>query len=468
MSAFKLVVIGAGPGGYAAGIRARQLGAEVVLIEKDRPGGTCLHRGCLPSKIMKRTAELARDAAGAEAFGLIGGGTFEVRMDRLRVRQKKIIDDQTLGLTRHFQALGLKLVHGAATVEKTGTVRVDLAAGGAERYDYDQLLVATGSTPASLPGLELDGEKIISSDQALWLEDRPASLLVVGGGVIGCELAQIFHDFGTRVTIVEALPRLLPLPGLDEEISKNYMRSLKKLKLPFFTGHTVADIRETAGGLTAAIRPVSGEGEPRELEVERVLVAVGRRPALEGLAALNPPLDSRGWVEAGEDFRTGIPGVWAIGDCLGPARVMLAHVATAEGLAAAENMFGGHKTVNYQCVPSAVFTHPEVGCVGLALAQAEERHPGSRANDFLFRQLGQAQALGEIDGLVRLVSGPEGRVLGGHILGAAATSLVAEIGLAVTKGLTVNDLADTIHAHPTLPEGIWEAALAATGRPLHG
>ena len=470
MSEMKLVIIGAGPGGYSAAIRGAQLGAKVVLVEKDQPGGTCLNRGCIPSKIMKRTADVARDICEAATFGVVGdSASFEVKMDALRARQRKIVDGQIQGLSKHFKALGINLVKGSARVEKAGLVAVDKEDGSSQSFEYDNLLIAVGSVPTSLPGLTIDGRRIISSDQALWMEDKPQSLLVVGGGVIGCELAQIFHDFGTKVTIVEGLGRILPLPGLDEEISKNFMRCLKKVKLPFLTGMTLAGVKESAGGITAVIKPFSGEGEAREMEFEKILLSIGRRPAVEGLGLenLGVTFDRRGWLEAGADFRTKAPNIWAIGDCLGPSRVMLAHVATAEAMAAVENMFGGQKTVNYEQVPSAVFTSPEIGSIGQTLAQAEERRPGSKAFDFLFRQLGKAQAMGETDGLVRLVVGPDGLILGGHILGACATSLIAEVAVAVTRGLKAEDLAAIIHAHPTLPEGIWEASLSAAGRPLH-
>ncbi|UQZ88498.1 dihydrolipoyl dehydrogenase [Deltaproteobacteria bacterium Smac51] len=468
---FNLVIIGAGPGGYSAAIRARQLGANVVLIEKDQPGGTCLNRGCIPSKIMRRTADVAREVHEAGTFGVAGDASaFEVRMDMLRARQKKVVDGQVMGLAKHFKALGINLVKGTASIEAAGSVKVVNAEGAEEKFAYDHLLIATGSVPTSLPGLEIDGQKIISSDQALWMEEKPQTLLVVGGGVIGCELAQIFHDFGVKVTLVEGLGRLLPLPGLDEEISKNYMRCLKKIKLPFLTGQTLAGVKDSPGGITATIKPFSGEGEAKEMEFDQILVSIGRKAAIDGLGleTLGVTCDPRGWIEVDDNYRTKAANVWAIGDCLGPPKIMLAHVATAEAMAAVENMMGGSRTVNYDHVPSAVFTTPEIGSVGLTLIQAEERFPGSRASDFLFRQLGKAQAMGETDGLVRLVTGPDGRVLGGHILGASATSLIAEVAVAVSKGLTADDLANTIHAHPTLPEGIWEAALSAAGRPLHG
>ncbi len=466
----KLVIIGAGPGGYAAAFRAARRGASVTLIDKDTIGGTCLNRGCIPSKIMRRSADAMRQVREAGVFGVEGGATSPaLNLSTVRKRQQSIVQSQAAGLAAHCKTLGIALIRGTARVEQPGVVLADTAEGSRE-FAYDNLLVACGSAPASIPGLEVNGVTVISSDDALWMEELPKSLLVVGGGVIGCELAQIFQDFGVGVTLVEGLPRILPVPGIDEEIAKNFMRSLKKAKLPFFTGQTVAGIRESAGGVTALLRPFSGEGESREMEFSKVLVAIGRKSVARelGLENIGVTLDARGWIEADESFQTSAPHVWAIGDCLGPSRIMLAHVAGAEGSAAVENMYGGTERVNYAAIPSAVFTAPEIGCVGLTLAQAEERKPGSVARDFLFRQLGKAQAMGEIDGLVRLVVGPEGEMLGGHIIGASATSLIAEVGLAVSNALPAEAVAGTIHAHPTLPEGIWEAALSAVGRPLHG
>ena len=572
----KLVIIGAGPGGYTAAIRASQLGASVTLIERAQAGGTCLNWGCIPSKIMRRAADIAdavNNTAEAELFGVNAPNASKahksaqehanpqapvVNLALLRARQSSVINAQVNGLARHFKALGINLINGEAQLQKLGEVAVTLPDGSVQHFAYDHLLLAIGSAPASLPGLEIDGDKIISSNHALWMEKLPKSMLVVGGGVIGCELAQIFHSFGVKVTLVEALPRLLPLPALDEEITKTYARSLKKAKLPFYVGHTVAGVTPSTNGLIVSIKPFSATSagpnsglgpalEPRleptlppalasekeqgfNLEVEQILVATGRKSiaaslnpqGLDGLRALGLKLDARGWIEAGPDFcalnnsanlhdydcqdcqdwhdwqqtnnphsphdaggahgpdgphspHKGACNIWAIGDCLGPARVMLAHVATGEGLAAVENMFAPQaqkgrpaKTINYNLVPSAIFTAPEIASAGLSLTQAQAQTPGSKAHDFLFRQLGKAQAMNETDGLTRLVCAPDGTILGGQIIGPCATSLIGEIGLAVQQGLKATDLANTIHAHPTLPEGIWEAALSACGKPLHG
>lgn len=534
----RLVIIGAGPGGYSAAIRASQLGAAVTLIERAQVGGTCLNWGCIPSKIMRRAADIAHVLNNTEEAALFGVATHNspknqppnnaelnlplVGLPVLRARQNSVINAQVNGLTRHFKALGINLIKGEAQLEKLGEVAVTLPDGSVQHFAYEHLLLAIGSAPASLPGLDIDGHKIISSNQALWMEKLPKSMLVVGGGVIGCELAQIFHNFGVKVTLVEALTRLLPLPSLDEEISKTYARSLKKAKLPFYVGHTVAGVTQLPEGLSATIKPFNkGNSSPNSgaepgsgseagagtgagtansseneqsfnLQVEQILVATGRKSiaaslspqGLDGLRALGLGVNARGWIEAGPNFHVlCVPNnpnskacnIWAIGDCLGPEKVMLAHVATAEGLAAVENMLRPQgqdqntpKTVDYNLVPSAIFTAPEIASAGLSLAQAQTKMPESKAYDFLFRQLGKAQAMNETDGLTRLVCAPDETILGGQIIGPCATSLIAEITLAVQQGLKASDLANTIHAHPTLPEGIWEAALSASGKPLHG
>lgn len=472
MSIMKLVIVGAGPGGYVAALHAARKGASVTLIDKQAPGGTCLHTGCIPSKIMRRTADSACEMREAATFGVEGAGSPRINMETLRKRQRGIVDAQTKGLLQHFKHLGIDFVRGVASFPAKGSVCVTTEDGTRE-FAYDNLLLALGSIPLTLPGLAKDPsveDAFITSDDALWSETLPERLLVVGGGVIGCELAQIFHDFGVRVTLVEGLSRLLPLPSLDEEISKTYMRSLKKAKLPYLVGQTLRSARREGGDVIATVAPFTGEGEAREISCDKILIAVGRKSCASelGLRELGVVLDARGWVEADQHFRTNAPGIWAIGDCLGPSRVMLAHAASAEALAAVENMFGGNESVRYDAMPSAVFSAPEIGNVGLTLAQAEEQFPGSFARDYLFRQLGKAMALGETDGFVRLVVSPDGTLLGGHIMGPSATSLIAEVTLAVTKKLNAEDIARTIHAHPTLPEGVWEAALSAAGRPLHG
>ena len=469
---FKLVIIGAGPGGYAAAFQAARLGAAVTLIDCAEPGGTCLARGCIPSKIMRHAADLAEARQKAAAWG-IGFGSQESRVDlaALRTRQAAIIGGMQKGLLSAFKNKGIDFLRGTARISAPGLVEIESPAGSQSRR-YDRLLLAIGSRPAEIPGappeLKLDGNRIISSNEALALTELPDSLLVVGGGVIGCELAQIYHAFGVTVTLVEAMDRLLPLPGLDDDICKAYLRCLKKAGLACYTGYSLrAVVREPlAGGgesLRAQLAPWQREGEGKEISCSKILVCTGRAPLPDdfGLAAAGVTFSSRGWIEVDEGFKTAAPDIWAIGDCLGPAYNMLAHTAQAQGLAAVETMFNRPLSMHLNQVPATIFSRPEIACTGLSLRQAQEQAPGSRASDFLFRQLGLAQASGEIDGQIRIVYGPDQRVLGGQILGSQAGSLIGEIALAVDRGLSLERIAAVIHAHPSLPEGIWEAAFAA-------
>lgn len=470
----KLAIIGSGPGGYTAALRASQLGAEVTLIDRNEPGGTCLARGCIPSKIMRQAADLAEASKKAAEYGIqLAASSPFVNLEALRGRQNSIVEGMQKSLAALFKAKGIKFIRGNARIIAPGSVEIS-GAEGEEILSFDNLLLATGSRPADIPGappgLAINGGTIISSDEALELTSLPARMLVVGGGVIGCELAQIYHSLGSEVTLVEAMNRILPLQALDEDISKTYMRSLKKSRMPFFVSYSLANLEETTAGLKAALKPFQGEGPEKEVLCDKVLVCTGRAPLGDniGLDQAGVSRNARGWVEVDSSFRTSAPNIWAIGDCLGPAHYMLAHTAQAQGRAAVESMLGEASRTNLSVVPAAIFTHPEIACAGLSLKEAESKFPGSKASDFLFRQLGKAQAMGETDGLMRIVCDAAGKVLGGQIVGAHASSLISEIALAAGAGLNVEEIAATIHAHPTLAEGVWEAALAASGQPLHG
>ncbi len=462
----RLVVIGAGPGGYTAALRAAQLGASVTLIDSAEPGGTCLARGCIPSKIMRHAADLAEAARQAADYGVdLGGRERQIDLSALRARQSGIIGGLQKSLVGTFKARGVEFVRGRVHVVVPGQVEVETEAGR-QVYGYDRLLLAIGSRPADIPGappeLLINGDSIISSNEALALPELPAGLLVVGGGVIGCELAQIYHSLGVSVTLVEAMDRLLPLPSLDDDICKSYMRCLKKVRLPVYTGYSLSAVNKTADGLKAVLAPWQSEGPVKEIPCAKILVCTGRAPVPDemGLAQVGVTFSKRGWVEVDADFKTNAPDIWAIGDCLGPAYGMLAHTAQAQGRAVVERLLNKSVTVNLKHVPATIFSRPEIACVGLSLKQAQMEAPGSKASDFLFRRLGKAQATGEIDGQVRIVFGPDRKVLGGQIIGAQASVLIGEIALAVSCGLSIDDIAGVIHAHPSLPEGIWEAALA--------
>jgi len=474
----RICVMGAGPGGYVAAVRAAQQGAEVTLIEEEKPGGTCLNWGCIPSKVMISTAELWERCRRAADFGITLPGDMAVDMDRLMARKEKVIQDQIKGLHNLFDHHRIRYHNGTAKILKTGVTEVTLPDGPATAVAWDRLILATGSRPMDLPGLEVDGRRILSSNDALCLDRVPPSLLIVGGGVIGCEFAHIFGALGAKVTVVEALDRLLPLPSVDGACSKVLQREMKKRRMRCLTNRTVQSIREHPEGLRVVIgpspfknNPSSKDKAPEDITVDTVLVAVGRRPNTDGigLEQTRVELDERGWVKSDDRMQTADSAIFAVGDVLGPDRVMLAHAASAEGLVAADNALGGDRRMDYQAVPGAIFTSPEVATVGLTETQAREVGHAVRSDEVLFRTLGKAQVIGDIAGQAKIVSETRtGQVLGVHIIGPHATELIAEGTLAVNKGLTVEDLAGTIHAHPTLAEIIGETALKAIDRPLHG
>lgn len=474
----KLTIIGAGPGGYVAALRAAQLGADVTIIERDNVGGTCLNWGCIPSKIMKTTADKLEDLHRAAEFG-IRTGEAAVDMTGLMARKNAIVNDHIKELEHLFLKNKISYIKGNAFIKGNGKVEVKLNEGGTCEVDYDKLLLALGTRPFEIPGLPFDGKKIISSNEALNLEELPESMMIVGGGVIGCEFAFIFSTLGVEVTLVEGLSRLLPLPSVDPDCSKILQREMKKRKLKFMCDRTVESFVEEAGKLKVTVGPSPFSDNPKkkpqapvEVVVDKVLVCVGRSPLSRsvGLDNIGVETDERGWIKADDFFRTSNENVFAIGDILGPSRVMLAHAASHEGIAAVENaLAGGEKTINYNHIPGAIFTMPEIANVGLTEEQAVERGINARSDSVLFRNIGKAQAIGEVNGQAKIISNADtGEVLGLHIAGPHATDLISEGTLALTMGCTVNELAHTIHAHPTLAEVVMETAFKALNQPVHG
>ena len=341
----------------------------------------------------------------------------------------------------------------------------------------DRMILASGSRPLVFPAFPFDGTHILSSNDALTLKTIPESILIIGGGVIGCEFAFIFKALGSQVTVVEALPRVIGLPSVDEDCSTILQREMKKKKIRLYLDKTVEKTEIQNGRVKVTIGPSpflaevkEKDKKPIEVAVQKVLVSIGRQPNTEalGLKALGLELDAQGWIRANERLETNVPGIYAVGDALGPSKIMLAHVASTEGIVAAENIMGHNRTMNYEVVPSGIFTFPEVANVGLTEPQARERGLEARADSFQFRALGKPQAMGEIVGQVKIVSERKsGKILGVHIAGPHATDLIAEGTLAIQLGATVEDLAQTIHAHPTLAEAIMEAAHKAGGAGLH-
>ncbi len=477
MTTNRICVLGGGPGGYVAAVRAAQLGGEVTLIEADNVGGTCLNRGCIPSKTLITTAELLEKFHRAAEFGLTVEGSVRPDMQRLMARKNAVIKSQIKGIENLLKHHRIHLVKGTGTIRQPGLATVRQAEGERE-VPWDRLILATGTEPLEIPTFPFDGKKIISSDDALELETIPPSMVIVGGGVIGCEFAFILSALGCQVTVVEALSRLLPLPSVDENCSKVLQREMKKRKIKFVLNRTVAAAEDTGDQLRITIgaspfleNPSARDKQPVTMEAACMLVCVGRRPnsAGIGLETLGLSPDERGWLAADTRLQTGVPGVYAIGDLLGPAKIMLAHVASTEGLVAAENAMGGDRVMDYTVVPGAIFTTPEVANVGLSEAEAVKAGHDVRADSVLFRTLGKAQAIGEIAGEAKIVSETgSGRILGVHIVGSHATDLIAEAAVVMQMGGGVKDIAATIHAHPTLAEIMMEASFKALDRSLHG
>lgn len=475
----KIVILGAGPGGYVAAVRAAQKGAEVTVIEADNPGGTCLNWGCIPSKVMITTADLLEKVKKASTFGITIEGEARANMPLLMERKNKVIEDQRKGIMNLLKHHRIRYLNGTGYVKARGLVGVRLLDGGEDEVLWDKLILSTGTTPFTLPSLPYNGETIISSNDALCLSEVPESILIVGGGVIGCEFACMLSALGSKVTVVEALSRMLPLPSVDADCSRVLQREMKKRKIKIIVDRIVERADEIDGKLRATIAPSphlkdldEKSKKPLFETVDKILVCIGRAPntaASLGLDRLGVQLDEKGWVTANHRMETSAADVYAIGDLLGPSKIMLAHVASAEGLVAAENALGGSREMDYTTVPSAIFTSPEVANVGLTESQAKDQGYQVRSDSVLFRTLGKAQVIGDIAGQAKIVSeNGSGKILGVHIIGPHATDLIAEGVLAIKKGASVQDLAHTIHAHPTLSEIMLEASFKAIDRSLHG
>jgi len=474
----KIVIIGAGPGGYTAAVRAAQLGAQVTIVEKEHVGGTCLNWGCIPSKIMITTADLFARFQQAKQFGIDVEGPVRTDMNKLMARKEAVLVSQRKGIANLLRHHKINHVIGAAAIAGHGKLVVSQPEQDDQELSWDKLIIATGTRPFEIPKFPFDGQRVLSSDHALSLTHVPQSILIVGGGVIGCEFAGILSGLGSQVTIVEALDRLLPLPSVDADCSRVLQREMKKRKIKLILNRGVDACAPDGDRLAVTIgpspfvqAPSPKDNKPTTLTVDQMLICIGRAPntAGIGLDTIDLKTDARGWIEADSRMQTAAPDVYAIGDVLGPAKIMLAHVASTEGRIAAENAMGGSREMDYHVVPGAIFTHPEVGNVGLSEDQARAQGLNVRADSVLFRALGKAQVIGEIAGQAKIVSEiKSGKILGAHIVGPHATDLIAEAVLAMHMGGTVRDIAGAIHAHPTLSEIMLETSFKAMDMALHG
>lgn len=462
MDRYDLVVVGAGPGGYVAAIRAAQLGLRTAVVEKDRPGGVCLNWGCIPSKAILTSAEMYEDLKHGEHYGIkVSGLSFDYA--QVIRRSREVAGRLAKGVEYLLKKNKVPLVRGAGRIEGGNRVIVEAEGEDPQRLDADRILLATGSRERTLPGLEVDGAQVITSFEALTDRDVPESIVIIGGGAIGVEFAYVYRTFGSRVTVVEMEAQLLP--GVDPDVARELERAFEKKGIEVLTGTTYDRVEKYPGRVEVMLN--GGDGQ-KERTANKVLVAVGRAPLSDGLGLEDAGVRvERGFIQVNERLQTANPAVWAIGDVNGPP--LLAHAASEEGIAAVEFMAGQReKVVDPTRIPACIYCQPQVAVFGLSEEQARARGHEVKVGKFPFRALGKALASGHDEGLVKLVVDKEyGEILGCHIVGRGATDLIAEIGLARTLEATTAELTETVHAHPTLSEAILEAALAAEGRSIN-
>ncbi len=456
----KLTIIGAGPGGYVAALKAARLGAQVTIIEDTEVGGTCLNRGCIPTKSLVASVEALQTAKRLNEYGIDIQGEVKPNLSKIMDRKNKIVATQVRGIRSLFKSWGITLIEGRGMILTPEKVEVRKKDGPTEVVETDKIIIATGSRPAELPMFPLDGEHILSSDHAIAITAIPKSLIIIGAGVIGCEFACIFRELGTEITMVEMMPGALSTE--DHEIAALLQRELIKKKIKLFSGVRVNRVERGQDGIHIYLN--SGE----ELIAEKLLVSIGRAFNVEniGLEALDILKGPRGEIVVNERMETNWGGIYAIGDVTGGP--LLAHVASREGLVAACNSCGTDATMDYSVVPAGTFTSPEIGSVGLREQQAAEQGINVTVGRFQFRMLGKAHVMGEITGMVKILAGAgSGKVLGVHIIGAHASDLVHEGALAMQAGLTAEAIAGMMHAHPTLAECVMEAAADVNGEAIH-
>ncbi|HEY6866341.1 MAG TPA: dihydrolipoyl dehydrogenase [Candidatus Eisenbacteria bacterium] len=457
-----LVVIGSGPGGYVAAIRAAQLGMRVACVERyPTLGGTCLNVGCIPSKALLDSSERYAEArAGFAAHGI--RAAVELDLATMMTRKEAVVSDLVRGVETLFRKHRIERVRGSARIAAAGRVEVT-GAEAPRALDTRRILIATGSRPAPLPGVPFDGRRIVHSTDALALPEVPRRLLVVGAGVVGLELGSVWRRLGSEVGVIELAERALP--GTDRPSARLLQRALEKQGMTFRFRASVARAAVERDQVRVVVR--EGEGETEET-CDVLLVAIGRVPFTTGLGAVEAgvALDERGRVRVDAEYRTSVPGIYAIGDVIpGP---MLAHRASEEGIAAVERMAGRAGRVSYDCIPNVVYTSPELASVGLTEDEAHAEGREIRVGTFPFRANGRALAMGEREGQVKILADARtDRILGGHIVGPRASDLVAELVLAMEFEGSAEDVARSVHAHPTLPEAIREAALAVGERAIH-
>ncbi len=462
---YDLVVIGTGPGGYVCAIRAAQLGMNVAVVEKrEAHGGTCLNVGCIPSKALLHASELYEEANdGFAAMGIEANAKLD--LSKMLAFKDEAVTGNTQGIEYLFKKNKITAHHGAGRIAGPGKVEVKGEGGEVSELETENIVIATGSEVIRLPGIEIDEKRVVSSTGALELREVPGSMLVIGGGIIGLELGSVWRRLGAEVQVVEFLDRITP--GMDAEVSKQFMRILKKQGIEFTLGHKASGVDTSGNRVKTTIEPANG-GEAQEVESDVVLVAVGRAPYTDGLGLdeVGIETDKKGRIAVDSSYRTSAEGIYALGDVIeGP---MLAHKAEDEGVAVAEIIAGQAGHVNYGVIPDVIYTYPEVAKVGKTEEELKDEGVEYNVGKFPFTANGRAKANRQTDGFVKVLADAKtDRVLGVHILGPDAGNMIAEAAILMEFGGSAEDLARTCHAHPTLSEAVREAALAVDGRALH-
>lgn len=453
MDNYDLTIIGSGPCGYVAAIRAAQLGMKVSVFEGDRTGGVCLNWGCIPTKTLSVSGSLLSNIERAAEFG-INVKDYSLDFSKVYERKDNVVKKLSSGIETLMKAKKIELIKEKAEIKEPGYVR-----SSKREVRSKNILIASGSLPFELPGMSFDGTYIISSTDMLKLQKLPKSIVIVGGGVIGCEFASIFRQFGSDITIVEMMDQLLPAE--DREIAKKIEQVFKKRGIKVFTDTKVEKINKKGEGVSVFL------SKGGSIAGEKAFIAVGRIPNSKDTGIDNVGIEhNKGWIKVGKDFSTNIKNIYAAGDVTGG--ILLAHLASREGVAAVEAMSGEKPALDYNTVPNCIFTYPEIASVGTTEVKAKEQGIDAFSRKFLFSALGKAQVLGETEGFVKLVvDNKSDKIIGAQIIGVHATNLIAELSLCVQYGITSEKLASVIHAHPTLSEAVQEVSEAVHKKSIH-
>lgn len=456
----KVAVIGGGPGGYVAALKAAMLGAEVTVIEKNKLGGTCLNVGCIPTKALLASSDVLRTVKEAKNFGINIDGEIKPDFEAIVARKQKITDELVSGIQFLFDKRGVKKIDGFGKLIDKNTIEVTKDDGSVEEVKADKIILANGSIPTVFPFMPYNGKNVITSDEVLSLEKVPASMVIIGGGVIGSEIGQFYSSLGTKVTIIEVLPQILG--RMDSDGAKALARQFKKDKIKVMC-NVATDSFEVSDDIVKL-----NLNNGKSLEAEVVLLCTGRKPNLanSGVVEAGIKMTDRGFIEVNEYMETNLEGVYAIGDIIPGA--MLAHVASAEGMVAAANAVKGNsETVNYKSIPSCVYTEPEVAGVGKTEDELKAEGIEYKVGKFDFRGLGKAKAIGKIQGFIKVLVDKDDVIIGATLVGPHCTDLLTELSLAVGLGLKAKDVGSVIHAHPSLSEGIMEALHDVHGECVH-